>query len=276
MHFTNSRQHASASGKGGRARFTTPALFVGHGNPMNALEDNRFSRTWDLLGKSLRKPSAVLCISAHWETWGTRVTAMERPPTLHDFGGFPRALFEVQYPARGEPRLARRIRALVTTTRVELDNGWGLDHGAWSVLKRMFPEADVPVVQLSLNRNLTPRMHYEIGRELKPLREEGVLVLGSGNIVHNLHPFRFDSEDPAHCRAAEFDETIKRCLLAGDHARILSFESLGPLARFAMPTREHFLPLIYIAALQEEDERITFPVDGIIGGSVSMRSVLIN
>ncbi|QPJ66808.1 MAG: 4,5-DOPA dioxygenase extradiol [Candidatus Nitrohelix vancouverensis] len=252
-----------------------PVLFLGHGSPMNVIEDNLYTKSWNLLGNSLPKPRALLLISAHWETHGTYVTAMEEPPTIHDFGAFPQALFDVQYPAQGDPELARRIQSLVSTTRICLDYNWGLDHGSWGLLTRMFPDANIPVLQLSLNRDLSPQAHYQIGQELKSLRDEGVLVIGSGNIVHNLKHFSFNADDAPLEWAVEFDETIKQFLLKGDHQSILEFESLGEIARLAAPTPEHFIPLIYIIAMQEQGERITFPVEGIASQSASMRGVLV-
>ncbi len=252
-----------------------PALFLGHGSPMNVIEDNPFTKKWELLGKSISRPKAILSISAHWETQGTRVTAVENPPTIHDFGNFPQALFDIQYPALGSLELARRIQSLVTSADVILDAQWGLDHGTWGLLTRMYPKADIPVVQLSLDRSLTPAGHYQIGKELKPLRDEGVLILASGNIVHNLRYFNPDPKAEPIGWAVEFDEAIKERLLKGDRQGILNYESLGEAARLANPTPEHFLPLIYIIALQEEDERITFPVEGLVGGGISMRGVMV-
>ncbi|CAI2717576.1 4,5-DOPA dioxygenase extradiol [Nitrospina watsonii] len=253
-----------------------PALFLGHGSPMNVIEKNPFGIGWELLGKSLAKPRAILSISAHWETNGTYVTAMQQPRTIHDFGNFPQALHEFQYPAPGSPELANRIQSLVTRTTVLPDLAWGLDHGTWSVLSWMFPQADIPVVQLSLNRNLSPQGHYEIGRELKPLREEGVLILGSGNIVHNLDFFDPNPSTSPYPWAASFDESIKQFLLKNDHESILNFDHLGETARLSVPTPEHFLPLIYIIAMQDKTERITFPVEGVVAGAASMRGAMIS
>ena len=253
-----------------------PALFLGHGNPMNALESNLFSKTWKLLGKSIAQPKAILAISAHWETRGTSVTAMERPSTLHDFGNFPQALFDVQYPAKGDPPLAQKIQSLITQTPVKLDYDWGLDHGTWSLLTHMFPEANIPVLQLSLNRNLSSEDHYKIGQELKQLRDEGILILGSGNIVHNLSRMSSDPKDKPFDWAMEFDDKIKRLLLEGNHLGILGFESLGEIARMSVPTLEHFLPLIYIIALQEKDDRITFPTEGMDLKAISMRGAMLS
>ena len=253
-----------------------PALFLGHGSPMNVIEGNRFSKSWDILGKSLPMPKAILSISAHWETRGTWITAMENPNTIHDFGNFPQALFDIQYRAKGDLELAKRIQSLVSSANVSLDYDWGLDHGTWGLLARMFPEANVPVLQLSLDKTLTPQEHYEIAQELKPLRDEGVLILGSGNIVHNLRYFSFSPDDEPCDWAVEFDEKIKQDLLNEDHQSILGYESLGEIARLSAPTPEHFLPLIYIIALQAKEERVTFPIEGIVAKSTSMRGVMIS
>jgi len=253
-----------------------PALFLGHGSPMNVIENNLFTKSWEILGKSLPRPKSILSISAHWETRGTYVTAMESPPTLHDFGNFPQALFDFQYPAKGEPNLAKKIQSLVKKTAVGLDTQWGLDHGTWALLAKLYPDADIPVVQMSLDRTLTPLEHYEIGKELRPLRNEGVLILGSGNLVHNLNHLNYSQSEKSADWAIEFDEAIKELLLQGDHQSILEFETLGEIAKLSVPTPEHFLPLIYIIALQEKNEKIIFPVEGMTLGSISMRSVLIS
>jgi 4,5-DOPA dioxygenase extradiol len=256
--------------------YKMPTLFLGHGSPMYVIEENPFEKSWKLLAKSLPKPKAILSISAHWETRGTFVTGMEHPPTIHDFGNFPQALYDIQYPAKGDPKLAIRIQSLVTKTEVGLDTDWGLDHGTWAVLAKMYPEANIPVLQLSLDKALTPREHYEIGRELKPLRDEEVLILGSGNIVHNLSQISFNPKDEPADWAVEFDEIIKQYLLKRDHQGIIDFESMGEIARLSAPTTEHFDPLIYIIALQEKDEKVTFPVDGLVSKSISMRGVLVS
>ncbi len=251
-----------------------PALFVGHGSPLNAIEDNEFSRAWIETGRALPTPRAILCVSAHWETRGTRVTAMEQPKTIHDFGGFPRALYEYQYPAPGSPDLARLIQETVTQAKVGLDDEWGLDHGAWSVLCRMFPRADIPVVQLSLDHFQPPEFHYALGRELRALRNKGVLIVGSGNIVHNLGAAIFDA-DQQFDWAIEFDETIKRLILAGEHDPIVHYENLGRVAQLAVPTNEHYLPLLYILALQDPGEPVRFFAERVSMGSLSMRSMWI-
>jgi 4,5-DOPA dioxygenase extradiol len=250
-----------------------PVLFVGHGSPTNAIEENEFSRAWADAGKAMPRPGAVLCVSAHWETNGTQVTTAEWPGTIHDFYGFPRPLYEVSYPAPGAPELARRVRETVRGARVRLDPDRGLDHGAWSVLRRMFPEADIPVVQLSLDRAKGPAFHYELGKELAGLRREGVLIVGSGNIVHNLGVIV--REDTAYDWAVEFDETVKRLILSGDHDTIVHSPDLGRAARLSVPTNEHFLPLLYVLALQEKGEGIRFFADRVTLGSISMRSLWI-
>jgi 4,5-DOPA dioxygenase extradiol len=252
---------------------TMPALFIGHGNPMNAIEDNEFSRAWTQVGKELPHPNAILCISAHWETNGTKVTSMQQPKTIHDFGGFPRELFEYQYPAPGSPELAELTCGKVEKTGVCLDTSWGLDHGTWSVLCRLFPNADIPVIQLSLDRTQSPAYHYELGRELRELRDRGVLVIGSGNIVHNLGAAFF--QDKAYDWAMEFDEAAKQLIEAGNHAPLVNFQSLGQAARLSIPTSEHYLPLLYTLALQDKNEQLRFFAEGISFGSLSMRSVWI-
>jgi 4,5-DOPA dioxygenase extradiol len=253
-----------------------PALFVGHGNPMNAVEETVYAAAWREASAAIPKPRAILCISAHWETEGTFVTAMAQPRTIHDFYGFPDTLYRVQYPAPGSPELAERVRQLVSSTAVRLDDGysWGLDHGAWSVLRRMYPAADIPVVQLSLDRVQHPRFHYDLGRELRALREEGVLVLGSGNIVHNLRLLQWDAAEP-YPWAAEFDRLSAELILAGEHDRLVAYPALGESARLSIPTNEHYLPLLYILALQQPGEPVSFFAEGLPLGSISMRSLRI-
>lgn len=253
-----------------------PALFLGHGSPMNAIEENEFTKSWELLGKSIPQPKAILSISAHWETTGSRVTAMESPRTIHDFGNFPKALFDIQYPAKGDPALAARIQSIVKESGVTLDHQWGLDHGSWGVLIKMYPDAHIPVLQLSLDKGLKPKDHYALGRELKPLRNDGILILGSGNIVHNLGQIASDPKVEPADWAVEFDESIKQFLIKGNHPGILNFESLGESARLSAPTPEHLLPLIYIIALQDKEERVTFPIERIVLKSISMRAVMIS
>jgi len=252
-----------------------PALFLGHGSPMNAVEDNPFARAWERLGRDLPRPRAVVCISAHWETNGTFVTAMQQPRTLHDFSGFPPELYAMQYRAPGDPDLAHMLKDRVQDGGIELDEAWGLDHGAWSLLIRMYPSADIPVVQLSLDRTLTPHQHYHLARQLKFLRREGVLVLGSGNIVHNLGVIDFSPDAEPFDWALEFDTQIAMALDKADHQRVIDYPAFGETARKAVPTPEHYLPLLYIIALQEPGERVTFPVEGVTLRSISMRGVRI-
>jgi 4,5-DOPA dioxygenase extradiol len=250
-----------------------PVLFVGHGSPMNAIDDNEFHRKWGEIGEQLTRPRAILCISAHWETRGVYVTASERPETIHDFYGFPKALFDVQYSAPGNPPLARRAAEALSEFGARLDLGRGLDHGAWSVLIAMYPNADVPVVQLSLDTSQPGSFHYRLAKQLAPLREEGVLIIGSGNIVHNLRVFSFHRHDP-YDWAVRCDEEIKRRLLKSEHEGLVAYESLGPDAKLAVPTPEHYLPLLYTIALQEKDEALGFFTSRVLS-SISMTSVLI-
>jgi 4,5-DOPA dioxygenase extradiol len=246
-----------------------PVVFFGHGSPMNTLERNPYTEAWRRIGEAIPAPKAVLCVSAHWYTEGTAVTAMSHPKTIHDFYGFPQALFEVQYPAPGEPSLASRVRELLAPVDVGLDHSWGLDHGTWSVLKHVYPNADVPVLQLSIDGTRSPRYHYETGRRLAPLRDEGILIAGSGNVVHNLRLMKRGGGQ-AYDWALRFNETIRDALAARDHATLVDFEKLGESARLSVPTPEHYLPLLYVAGLQESDESMSFPVDGYDLGSISM------
>lgn len=250
-----------------------PVLFVGHGNPMNAIERNEFYRSWNELGRRLPKPKAVLCISAHWETRGVHVTATGKPETIHDFYGFPKALFDVQYQVPGDPGLARRVAGLISSTRVKLDPGRGLDHGAWSVLVAMYPAADIPVVQLSLDTGQSGKFHYALGRELAPLRDEGILILGSGNIVHNLRLFSFQDPQPLPW-ATECDATLRQRILAREHESLMDYDTLGASARLAVPTPEHYYPLLYPLALQEAAEPASIFNDRVLS-AISMTSVLI-
>ncbi len=252
---------------------TLPAVFVGHGSPMNAIEDTPFRRSWQALGRRLPRPRAIVCISAHWETDGSHVGAAEQPATIHDFHGFPRALFELRYPAPGDPLLARRIGDLVQETRVHLDPQRGLDHGAWSVLSAMYPAADIPVLQLSLASRRPGAFHYALGRELSALRDEGVLLLGSGNIVHNLRYFKYSEQAPLDW-AQRFDEDIRERILEGHHEGLLGYETLGPDALLAIPTPEHYLPLLYILGAQRPGEAVELLNEQVIG-AISMTSVLI-
>jgi 4,5-DOPA dioxygenase extradiol len=250
-----------------------PLLFVGHGNPMNAIEENKFSNTWKEFGKMLPKPAAILSVSAHWLTRGTKVTAMERPKTIHDFGGFPEKLFEQQYPAPGAVEFAKKTQALVTKQHIVLDDDWGFDHGTWSVLIQMYPQADIPVFQLSIDYNQSMEYHYEIAQQLQILREKGVLIIGSGNIVHNLHAINFTSNQP-YDWALEFDSTISKWIESGNHQAILDFQKLGTLAKNAHPTYDHFLPLMYVLGFQNKKDSPTFFNSDFDMSSVSMRSVI--
>jgi len=246
-----------------------PVVFFGHGSPMNTLDRNQYTEAWRRVGESIPTPKAILCVSAHWYTEGTAVTAMSRPKTIHDFYGFPQALFEVQYPASGDPKLASRVRELLAPLDVGLDESWGLDHGTWSVLKHAYPKADVPVLQLSIDGTRPAKFHYETGRRLAPLRDEGILVAGSGNVVHNLRLMRRDGGQGFDW-AVRFNERIREALATRDHRTLVDFEKLGEDARLSVPTPEHYLPLLYVAGLQGADESMAFPVDGYDLGSISM------
>ena len=252
-----------------------PAIFFGHGNPMNAITENVYGKKWHAIGRGLPKPKAVLAVSAHWYVEETAVTAMAQPRTIHDFGGFPRELFEVQYPAPGDPQLAARIAELLAPAKVRLDqDSWGLDHGTWSVLAHVFPEANVPVVQLSIDETKPPHHHYELARRLAPLRDEGVLVIGSGNVVHNLHAYAW-GRHPAEPFdwAVRFEQRVRELVLENNHGPLVDYESLGRDALLSAPTPDHYLPLIYTLALRRESDQVTFPVEGVDGGSISMLTV---
>jgi 4,5-DOPA dioxygenase extradiol len=256
-----------------------PLLFLGHGSPMNALEKNEFSMKWEEIGKTLPRPNAILCLSAHWETKGTYVTAMQKPATIHDFGGFPQALFEVQYPAPGSPVLANETKGIVTNAEVRLDEKWGLDHGCWSVVSHLYPKADIPVVQMSLDYYQAPNYHYELGKELFSLRKKGVLIIGSGNIVHNLGMVAWDrlnSEEFGYEWAIEANEKMKKYILSNDHDQLINFRSQGRAYNLAIPTAEHYLPLLYVLALKEESETVSLFNDKLIAGSLSMTSLKID
>ncbi len=252
-----------------------PVFFIGHGSPMNGIEDNEFSRSWSHLGKSLTPPSAVLCISAHWLTDGTFVTAMEQPRTIHDFYGFPQALFNVQYPAPGNPTLAKETADMVKKTHVGLDHEWGLDHGTWSVVRQMFPDARIPVLQLSIDYAKPANYHFELARELSALRQKGVLIIGSGNMVHNLRMLNWRDPDGGFDWAIEMKETFKKAIESNSFEKLLDYPSLGAAAKLAIPTPDHYYPLIYSLGLKEKDEPISFFNDKLAMGSVSMTSVKI-
>ena len=251
-----------------------PSLFIGHGSPMNALENNHFSAAWTQIGQRVPKPRAILSVSAHWFVPVTAVTVNREPKTIHDFGGFPEALYQVQYPAPGDPGLARRVQELLSPVEVTLDSGWGLDHGTWSVLRHVYPGADVPVVQLSINSYLSAASHLELGQALAPLREEGVLLIGSGNVVHNLKRYNWgDPSCPAYDWASRFEQRAKQLIQAGDCQPLVNYASLGSDAEQSIPTPEHYLPLLYVLGSKLPGDRASFPVEGTQGGSVSMLSV---
>jgi 4,5-DOPA dioxygenase extradiol len=254
-----------------------PAIFFGHGNPMNALLRNAYTEGWAAIGESIPRPKAVLCVSAHWYLPGTAVTALGAPRTIHDFGGFPRELYDVEYPAPGSPELAARVYDLLKPLEVELDEkSWGLDHGTWSVLCHVFPQADVPVVQLSIDETKPPEYHCQVGKRLAPLRDEGILVIGSGNIVHNLHTYAWGRHEVEPFDwAVRFETKARELLLSGDDARLVNYESLGRDALLAAPTPDHYLPLLYVIALRRKNEAVNFPVEGFDGGSISMLTVRI-
>ena len=248
-----------------------PTVFVGHGSPMNTLEDNAHTRAWRQLGESLPRPTAILAVSAHWYTRGTGVTAMAQPRTIHDFYGFPPALFAVKYPAPGATALASRVQELLQPVRVVADQEWGLDHGTWSVLVHMYPHADIPVAQLSIDATQPADYHYGLGQRLAALRDEGVLILGSGNVVHNLGRARWGSA-AAYPWATSFNDQLRSSLARGDHAFAIGYEQAGEAAQLAVPTPEHYLPLLYV--LGAGGGQISFPTDGIELGSISMLTVL--
>lgn len=254
-----------------------PSLFVGHGNPMNAISDNSFTKGWsEIITQIGSVPKAILCISAHWETKGTLVTAMDNPRTIHDFYGFPKELFEVEYPSPGAPEFAGEVRELVTSTAIEPDYDWGLDHGTWSVLVKMYPDADIPVLQLSLDYTKPAQYHYDLARELKNLRERGVLIVGSGNIVHNLMMAKFEEDPKPYDWALEFDDQAKSLIEGRKHTELINYEKLGRAAQLSIPTPEHYLPLLYILALQDDNENANFFNEEMAFGSGSMRSVIIH
>jgi 4,5-DOPA dioxygenase extradiol len=250
-----------------------PAIFFGHGNPMNAIERNAYTEAWARIGREIPKPKAIVAISAHWYLPATLATAMETPRTIHDFGGFPRPLYEVTYPAPGDPALAQRLQSLVGAAP---DNRWGLDHGTWSVLVHLYPEANVPVVQLSIDETQPASFHYQLGQRLAPLRDEGILLVGSGNLVHNLHTYAWGRHpvDPFDW-AVRFETQARALIESGDHQPLVDYESLGRDAMLSAPTPDHYLPLLYILGARRDGEAATFPVEGIDGGSVSMLTVML-
>jgi len=253
-----------------------PAVFLGHGNPMNAIARNAYTEAWQRLAAALPRPRAVLAVSAHWYVPGSRVTINDRPRTIHDFGGFPRELYTVQYPAPGSPELARRARDLLAPVTVELDEAWGLDHGAWSPLVHLFPKADIAVVQLGIDETCTAQEHYDLAHRLGALRDEGVLIFGSGNVVHNLHAYAWGrhSVEP-YDWAVRFESRVRELMTTHDPGPLIAYETLGADAALAVPTPEHYLPLLYVLAQCRGDESISFPVEGFDGGSISMLGVRI-
>ena len=256
-----------------------PVLFLGHGSPMNAIEENEFVQGFRDVAKEIPKPAAVLCISAHWETKGTFVTAMEWPKTIHDFGGFPDELYQVQYPAPGNPALAKEIKDKINKTEIGLDYKWGLDHGAWSVIKHIYPGTDVPVIQMSLAYQKTPQQHYDLAKELGFLRNKGVLIIGSGNMVHNLGMVdwqRLNETDYGYDWALEASNKMKKFILSNDHKQLINYKSQGREFDLAIPTPEHYLPLLYVLALKDDNEQVSFFNDKAVGGSLTMTSVKIS
>ncbi|MET3129555.1 4,5-DOPA dioxygenase extradiol [Arcicella rosea] len=255
----------------------TPLLFIGHGSPMNGIENNQFSQQWSSLAKDFPEPTAVIVISAHWLTRGTFVTAMEKPRTIHDFGGFPKALFDVQYPAIGSPVIAEETQKLITKTDVHLDHDWGLDHGTWTIIRHIYPKANIPILQLSIDYHQSPQYHYELAQELATLRRKGVLIIGSGNMVHNLRMVDFQRINGAYGYdwAIEMNEKFKKNITERNHKDLINYESMGQAAKLAIPTPDHYYPLLYILGMQEKNEEASFFNDVPVGGSLTMTSVKI-
>jgi 4,5-DOPA dioxygenase extradiol len=249
-----------------------PAVFLGHGSPMNALECNRHTESWQALGRTIARPRAILAVSAHWYIRGTAVTAMARPPTIHDFGGFPPALHAYQYPAPGDPALAARVQDLLAPLATHPDQEWGLDHGTWSVLAHVYPEADVPVVQLAIDRTQGSAFHYDLGRRLAPLRDEGVMIVGSGNIVHNLGVIQWSGKSAPYPWALGFDRAFRENLEQRDHQPLIDYLELGEAARMSIPTPDHYLPAVYVVGARRDDDALSILTDGIELGSISMLS----
>ena len=248
-----------------------PAIFFGHGNPMNAVLKNDYTHAWSHIGRTIPRPKTILAISAHWYVPETGVTITTSPRTIHDFGGFPQELFQVQYPAPGDPGLARRVQNLLAPLEVRLDNSWGLDHGTWSVLRHVYPDADIPIVQLSIDERKPASFHFEIGKRLACLRQEDVLVIGSGNLVHNLHAYAWGRHVPdPYDWAVRFETEAKGLMLAGEYKPLINYEGLGPEALLSIPTPDHYLPMLYVLATRQQRETITFPIEGVDGGSISM------
>ncbi len=255
-----------------------PVLFIGHGSPMNGIEDNEFSRSWKKLGLEIQKPKAVLVISAHWLTSGTKITAMENPNTIHDFGGFPQALFDVEYPAKGNPELAKETSKIIKSTQIGLDHDWGFDHGTWTIVRHMYPKADIPVLQLSIDYSKPAQYHYDLAKQLTSLRKKGVLIIGSGNMVHNLRMVAWDKlNEPEYGFdwAIEMNTIFKEKISSGDFKSLIDYEKLSSAAKLAIPTPDHYYPLLYNIALQESKDTISFFNDKPVGGSLTMTSVKI-
>ncbi|MUV02480.1 4,5-DOPA dioxygenase extradiol [Flavobacterium rakeshii] len=255
-----------------------PVLFIGHGSPMNGIEDNEFSQTWAKMGKEVTRPKAVIVVSAHWLTRGTHVTAMEEPKTIHDFGGFPQALFDVEYPAKGSPELAKETASLITSTDVGLDHDWGLDHGTWTVVRHMYPDADIPVLQLSIDYGKPAEYHYNLAKQLSALRKKGVLIIGSGNMVHNLRMIdwrKLNEPNYGFDWAIEMNDIFKQKIQGGDHKALMEYEKLSKSAKLAIPTPDHYYPLMYILGLQDNKDELSFFNDKLVGGSLNMTSVKI-
>lgn len=256
-----------------------PGLFIGHGNPMNAIEENHFVRGFREIAKSMPKPKAILCVSAHWFIDGTKVTAMKRPKTIHDFGGFPRALYEAQYPAPGSPELANAAAELAKPTPVSLDNNWGFDHGSWTVAMQMYPQADVPIVQMSVDRRLTTEGHFELGERLNDLRHRGVLIMGSGNIIHNLRMAdlkNVNRQDYGFDWAIEARQFVNRCIVEGNYRPLLEYTKQGRAMQLAAPTPDHYLPLLYVLGLKHDPANHQFFNDELVAGSLSMTSLKVS
>ena len=274
MNITNQNNLIHSSNNTGRM----PVLFVGHGSPMYVIEENEFTETWKKLGETIPKPKSIICISAHWETRGTHVTAMQTPQTIHDFGGFPSELYEIQYPAPGNPELAKEAIKAITGTQVQADEKWGLDHGTWSFIRRMYPKAEIPVIQMSLDYNKSPKEHYELAKELASFRDKGVLIIGSGNIVHNLRKVAWDKPDYEEYGfdwALEANEILKKLIVADDHKKLINYELLGREVQMAVPTPDHYLPLLYALALKNGNEELSFFNDKAVMGSLTMTSLKI-
>jgi len=251
-----------------------PVIFFGHGNPMLTLSKNRYTEAWAAVGRSIPRPKAVLAISAHWYIRQSAVTVNAQPPTIHDFGGFPEELFAVEYPAPGSPDLARRVQGLLSPVAVSLAEDWGLDHGTWTVLRHLFPKADIPVVQLSIDSTKRPQFHYELAKSLMPLRQEGVLIVGSGNIVHNLAQYSWEGENVQPLDwAVRFDQYVRVALERGDTSSLIDYERLGRDARLSIPTPDHYLPFLSILGLRQKGEPVSFPVEGFDGGTMSMLAI---